>query len=187
MFNFEELNEETRAKMLQEFDTEEAGSPFRSPRLSPLGVQEFPCIMREAIRNGNEQTLYDNLNGSRHWNETEPYVRNGVTRFRRLNYSYAAKTFAVTEFNTWYVRGLCRRLLDDGVDICQVYRAESAQLPRPECHAHNGRRYSVQNIYDGHRAHYWPEPGDNTILSIPVGPLCHHSIRRITDGENSDE
>ena len=186
MFNFEELNEETRATMLKEFEVEEAGCPFRSPRLSLLGIQEFPYIMREAIRNGNEQTLFDNLNDPKYWNETEPYQRSGVTRVRKLNYGNAARTFAITEFNTWYVRGLCHRLLDEGIYVCQVYRAESAQVPRTECLAHEGKCYSVQDIYDGHRAHYWPEPGDNTKLSIPVGAMCHHSIRRVPDGEDSN-
>ena len=173
--------------MLQEFKAEEGGNPFRSPRLSPFGVQEFPSIMREVIKNGNEQTLLDRLNRPEYWNPTEKYQSKGVTLQRKLNYSNAARTFALTEFNTWYVRGLCRRLLEEEVDLCQVYRAESAQVPRSECLAHEGMRYSVQQIYDGHRAHYWPEPGDKTSLSIPVGPLCHHSIRRILDEGNGDE
>ena len=138
MFVFEELYKQTRARMLEEFEAEEAGTPFRSPRLSPLGRQAFPDIMREVIKNGNDETLLNNLNHPSFWNEMEPYQRKGQAHFRRVNYTNAARTFALTEFNTWYVRRLCRRLLDEGVNLCQVYRAELAQVPRSECLVHEG-------------------------------------------------
>ena len=179
MFDFEELNEKTREKMLQEFEAKEGGNPFRSPRLSPFGVQEFPSIMREVINSGNEQTLLDRLNRPEYWNPTELYTRAGVTRIRRLNYTNAVSTFAVTEFNTWYVRGFARRLLDEGVTTCEVYRAASANEPREECREHEGARYPVQEIYNGHRARYWPTDEKPSAFSIPVGVHCHHIIRRV--------
>jgi hypothetical protein len=43
---------------------------------------------------------------------------------------------------------------------------------------HEGRIVDVKTIYDNHRARYWPEPGDREAFSIPVGPGCHHMIKR---------
>ena len=180
MYLFEELNEDTRRAMLQEFEAEEdRGDPYRSPRLSAAGRVAFPDITRDAISNGDENSLAMGLARQDYWNPTETYTRSGNTHTRQVNYANAAKTLAVTEFNTWYVRGLARRLLDEGVSTCEVYRAELAWEPRTECLQHEGATYSVQEIYDGHRARYWPGPGNPDALSIPVGPNCHHTIRRV--------
>jgi hypothetical protein len=58
LMNFEELDEKTRRYMLAEFEAEEeSGQGYRSRSLSVAGRAAFPTLMREAIRNGNEQTL----------------------------------------------------------------------------------------------------------------------------------
>jgi hypothetical protein len=90
----------------------------------------------------------------------------------------AARQLAITEFGTFYVRGLARRLLDEGDTHCQVYRAAPAREPRGECGHLEEHVLPLELIYSGHRAHYWPPPGNANVLSIPVGPNCHHSIRR---------
>ncbi len=180
MFNFEELDEITRNWMLNEFHAEEAsGNPYRSSRLSPQGLSVFPIAMENAIRHGNEETLGRSLSNPEYWNPTETYVRSGVTRERKVNPEKAAEFLAYTEFNTWYVRGFARRLIEEGEERCQVYRAAPAFQPRAECLKHDNKIYSVKEIYDGHRARYWPPPGNPNALSIPVGTNCHHSIRRV--------
>jgi hypothetical protein len=90
----------------------------------------------------------------------------------------AAERLAVTEFNTWYVRGLAKRLLDEGVTQCQVYRAALPKWEPADCTKHEGQAYPVKDVYDGHRAKYWPEPRNPNAFSIPAGPSCHHTIRR---------
>ena len=179
MFRFEELDERTRKFMLQEFKTEESGIPYRSPRLSTTGLQAFPRLMEEAILSGNEETLSRALSDPSYWKPYETYVRGGITREKRITPVKAAEFFAITEFNTWYVRGLAKRLLEEGEHLCQVYRAAPAWNPRGECLQHDGQVYPVQDIYNGHRARYWPEPSKPKALSIPVGTNCHHSIRRV--------
>lgn len=181
MFNFEELDEVTRQYMLKEFQAEEkSGNPYRSSRLSPAGLLAFPKAMTEAILRGDEEILAQALSNPEYWNSTEPYTRSGVTRQRKINPKKAAEFLARTEFNTWYVRGLARKLLDEGEELCQVYRAAPAWQPRAECLQHDGQVYRLQEIYDGHRAQYWPH-SDPTALSIPVGTNCHHSVRRVRD------
>ena len=180
MYQFEELDDKTRKAMLQEFDAEEdRPDPYRSPRLSPAGRAGFSSVVREALSSGNETSLAAGLARQEYWNPVETYVRSGTSRSRRVNFESAAKMLAITEFNAWYVRGLARRLLNEGVGVCEVYRAESAREPRGECLEHEGQTHSVQEIYDGHRARYWPSPGNPSALSIPVGPNCHHTIRRL--------
>lgn len=180
MYNFEELDKTTRKWMLKEFQAEErSGNPYRSSRLSPLGIRTFPVLMKKAICGGNEVSLAHALSQPAYWQPFETYVRGGSIHKRRINPLKAAEFLARTEFNTWYVRGFARRLIEEGEEFCQVYRAAPAWRPRGECLQHEGKTYEVQIIYDGHRARYWPPPGKPNAFSIPVGTNCHHSIRRV--------
>ncbi len=180
MYNFEELNEVTRKWMLEEFrNEEETGNPYRSTRLSAAGLEAFPQEMETAIVTGNEETLAESLSNPAYWLPFETYERGGNVHRRQINPAKAAEFLANTEFNTWYVRGLARRLMEEGEEYCQVYRAAPAQEPRGECLLHDGQTYPVERIYRGHRARYWSPLGDPNALSIPVGTNCHHSIRRV--------
>lgn len=179
MYNFEELDEITRKWMLEEFLNEElSGKPYRSTRLSPLGIEIFPKEMEKAIMEGNEDTLAQALSLPDYWNPSESYTRSGKLHTRRINPIKAAESLAYTEFNTWYVRGFARRLIEEGEAYCQIYRAAPAWQPRDECLAHEGKTYEVREIYDGHRARYWAQPCNLNALSVPIGTNCHHSIRR---------
>ena len=179
VMNFEELDTTTRRYMLQEFEVEVASEkPYVGRNLSPVGRAAFPDLMREAISTGNEETLGVALNRPELWNRMEPYERSGVLRQRRINVRQASERLALTEFNTWYVRGLAKRLLDEGVTHCQAYRAAEPRWQPAECAAHEDQVFAVQEIYDGHRAQYWPV-GNPTAVSIPFGPGCHHTIRRV--------
>lgn len=77
-----------------------------------------------------------------------------------------------------YVRRLSMRLMEEGVEFCQAYRAAQPKWNPGECAEHEGQLFRVRDIHDGHRARYWPEPGKPTAISIPFGPGYHHTIRR---------
>lgn len=178
--NLEELNDLTRKWMLIEFEAEEKGGrPYRSPYLSAKGLNGIAEVMTQAIVSGNEKTLEKSLAPSIYWIPRATRIRAGRSEQYRINPLNAARTLALTEFNTWYVRGLARRLLEEGEEFGQVYRAAPALEPRHECQAHEGKIYRLQDIYDGHRRRYWAEPIDKFALSIPAGTNCHHTIRRL--------
>jgi len=178
MYNFEELDDVTRAFMLKEFDAEwDRGNPFLPKSITETGKAAFRSIMTEAIKNGNEITLTQDLAKPDYWQSH--YLRRDGTPVS-INPQKKAEMVARTEFNTWYVRGLCKRLMEEGIKECQVYRADSAYQPRGECLAYEGRNYPVELLYAGHRARYWPEETANReAFSIPVGPNCHHTIHRV--------
>ena len=177
--NFEELDEETRKYMLQEFEAEQnSGNPYISPLLSDIGKEAFPELMRDAIKSGDDESLAESLSKQEYWNEKEEYTRDGITRQRKINFKQAAERLAFTEFNTWYVRGLAKKLIDEGKKKCEIYRAKDAKWQPAECSKHEGQIVDVEVIYKGHRARYWPEKND-TAFSIPAHANCHHTIRRI--------
>lgn len=164
VLEFEELDDETRKWMLDEFEKEENSDPYRSSRLNSVGQEKFEEIMRNAIRFGDISSLATALSDPTFWKNNIP--RN------------ATKLLAHTEFTTWYTRGFAKRLMEEGIDLCEIYRAEMAVTPRCECTRREGQTVKVKDIYDGHRAKYRPisNPG---AFSIPSGPLCHHTIRRL--------
>jgi len=177
---FEELNTRTRNYMLEEFHTEQLSpAPYRPKVLTPQGEAAFIGIMEEHLAAGNEATLTAALSPPRYWVETGTrYTRHGPVSYF-LPAAERARVFGLTEFNTWYVRGFCRSLMEEGVTECEVYRAENAYEPRGECLQIEGLVLSVEDVYHGHRVRYYPEERkDPAALSIPVGPNCHHSIRR---------
>jgi hypothetical protein len=178
--NFEELDDVTRRYMLAEFELEEQSpSPYRGKGLTNGGKAVFPDLMRNAVKEGNEHTLAQALLNSAYWHRTETYVRAGVERERQVNILQTSERLALSEFNTWYVRGLAKRLMDENVTRCQAYRAQVPKWEPGDCASHEGEIFAVEIIYHGHRARYWPEPGNRNAMSIPFGPGCHHSIRRV--------
>ena len=179
MMNFEELDDKTRQYMLKEFqDEEKSGNPYRSKRLSALGLEKFPSLMEKGIKNGNEVTLEKDLNDSSYWKSSETSHSGKGTAFSKNIPSDASKMLALSEFSTWYTRGLSKILIDEGVTECEVYRADTAAVPRCECTKWERLKTDVQQAYDGHRKRYHHENIDRKAFSIPSGPNCHHSIRR---------
>ena len=180
---FEELTPVVRALMISEFRAEQTSkicAPYRPKVLTALGESVFCSIMEEHLGNGSEASLALALSPSPYWvergvrntkNGPVPYFMPGHQR---------AKVFALTDFNSWYVRALCKQMMDEEVELCEVYRAQPAYEPRGECALLEGRKLQVRELYNGHRARYYPESVANpAALSIPTGPNCHHSIRRI--------
>jgi len=96
--------------MLEEFEKEQkSGNPYTSSRLSNIGKEVFPSFMKETILNGDEEGLFDKLNNSNYWKSSGTML-------------FDAKRLAFTEFNTWYVRGLAKKLINESIKECQVYR-----------------------------------------------------------------
>lgn len=178
--HYEDLDARTRELMLLEFEAEERSGPsYRCNRLSESGRTTFPELMRNAICEGTERSLTESLLRHNYWRGEEEYERNGVVRVRKLNLRQVAEQVGLCEFSTWYVRGLARRLMDEGILDCQVYRGTFPKWEPGECAVHENQIVPVRLVYEGHRARYWPKPGRPEAFSIPFTPGCHHVIRRV--------
>jgi hypothetical protein len=130
--------------------------------------------MRSAIRDGDDDTLAQALSRVEYWMDDEK-LRYGDNR--RVNIHQASSRLARMEFDTWYVRGFARRLMDDGERTCKVVQGGDADWD-PECKTHDGLLTSPKRIYHGHRARYWPKV-DGSAFSIPSSPGCSHTIERV--------
>lgn len=180
MMNFEELDPTTRSYMLDEFNIEQSKAPhFEPTELNPTGLSAFPDLMRQSIQHGDITSLTASLSDTSYWKSTRTYYRQGKPITQRIDPITSAQRLAHSEFTTWYTRGMARKLRDEGIAQCQVYRADSAAQPKCECTSLEGIAIAVDKIYDGHRAKYFPTPNPGA-FSIPSGPFCHHTIRRLT-------
>jgi hypothetical protein len=166
---FEELDDKTRSFMVEEFDAERRGPrPYRPPELPEEAWESLQQMVREAIQRG---TMEDLAAG----------VRNaaGEGRFHQVRDRRLLETFARFEFCTWYVRGLSRRLLEEGVEFALVAHGEEGRQRTGRCGLFQGQLVSVRVVYEGHRARYWPPPGNPFALTVPADPTCRHTIRRL--------
>lgn len=171
----ENLDDRTRQLMLDELEYDIAHNQLHiSPFLSGQGQRDYLELIREAIRSGTDQTLAENLRLHRRINRTQP------RRQPKGGYSIAstpenaAEVLAESEFNRYYIRGLARRAIDDGIPELVIYRAKPAKNPRPESEARAETTISPQDLLDDLRAH----PGDEPpALGVPSGPNSGLSVR----------
>lgn len=110
MFVFYELDGFTRKFMRQEFllDRDE-GVLYQSKLLTDEGLNVFPDLLLEAINHGTAESFAQKLNKSSYWG---PRVRQN-----------SPVALAEEQFNQYYIRGLMRKLLDEGLSEAEVYRA----------------------------------------------------------------
>lgn len=151
------LDDVTRPFMLAELARDEArrDGVYVSGRLSPAGASRYPGLLRDALTHGGPTSFEDELARPGILSDTEPFLRKG--RPVRMN-ARASQTIAEGEFNRYYIRGLCLRVLDDGGGEVQVYRARQSSRPRPESERMIGMLLDPALLLDDLRLHVGREP-----------------------------
>jgi hypothetical protein len=170
----ENLDGRTRRLMLEELDRDiDNNLLYISPYLSGQGVLDYPNLLRQAIKTGNDVTLAQSL-----------------LRLRRLERSYnkrkpgggytiasvpanAAEVIAESEFNRYYIRALARRAMEDGIPELVVIRAKPVRQPRPESDALVENTIDPEALLSDLRAH----PGERPQMGVPAGPGSGLSVR----------
>lgn len=171
-FYFPDLDEATRGAMLQELEGDlAAGNLYLASRLSPTGRVDYERLLREAIRDGDEVSLADQLGIEHRLNQTEMRRTRSGMRPARVPVT-AAKTLAEGEFNRFYIRGLCRRAVAAGIGELVIYRARESANPRPESVAREGASIDAAGLLADLR----DNPGVDTALGLPT-PNSGMSVR----------
>lgn len=110
MFTYYELDGFTRKFMRQEYLLDkDQGVLYQSKLLSDEGLEAFPDLLLDALNHGTTESFAQKLNKSSYWG---PRARNDSN-----------VALAEEQFNQYYMRGLLRKLLEDGYTEAQVYRA----------------------------------------------------------------
>lgn len=111
-----------------------------SRRFTAQGCEHYPRLLREAVQHGNEDSLTTALRQQQCFAEREPYGAGT----RRVPAS-AALTFAVGQFNAFYMRGVCHRAIQAGT-LVEVYRAKETTSERPISRYQVGQQLDPQQV-----------------------------------------
>lgn len=172
--HYTNLDERTRDFMLREVDKDVLdGKLYISPRLNQRGQQDYETLLREAIRENDDDWLASQLRFSGYMNAMESRrKRGGGVTMAKVPVT-APDTLSEGEFNRFYVRGLCLRAIEDGIEEVEVYRGRASSRPRPESQAMIGKRVSARNLLEDLRNSQGVEPA----LGLPPGPNSGLTVR----------
>jgi hypothetical protein len=170
----ENLDEATRHLMLEELDLDiSEGRLYISPRLTTLGREQYPILLRQAFTGHDDPWLANSLSmGGMIKSEEQRRKPTGGYTIVKVPVT-APLTLAEGEFNRFYCRAVCRRALESGVGQVEIYRAKEVDKPRPASEAKIGARVSAQELLNDLRTHQGVEPA----LGLPPGPNSGLSVK----------
>ena len=173
--HFENLDDRTRQLMLDEMEYDIANNQLHiSPFLSGQGERDYANLLREALQSGTDETLAQSLREHRRILRTLPRRNPAGGYSIAATAENAAEVLAESEFNRYYIRGLARRAIEDGIQELIVYRAKPVRTPRPESEARVETAIPPQELLEDLRSH----PGDERpTLGVPSGPNSGLSVR----------
>jgi hypothetical protein len=161
------LDDQTREFMLAELDHDlETNSLYLGKFLTDLGRDRYPTLLREAVERGTDESLSAALQAPGLFLATyEKRKPNGGVTIAKVPYT-AHVTLAEGEFNRFYLRGLCRRIIAEEGRNVEIYRARASVDPRAESEALVGELLDAATLLVDLRANV----GVDTALRLPPGP-----------------
>jgi hypothetical protein len=171
--NLENLNDDVRTFMLAEVEQDEAsGSLYMSKRFNAHGHEVYPALLKEAIQRHDDAWLANELLKANAFKAVEHGSAWGKPSMGRVDRT-AHETLAEGQFNTFYMRGLCRYAVAHGITTLEFYRAGEVFQERPESHARVGQQFSPETILRDLAAPF----GTRTETGLPPEPNSTLSLR----------
>ena len=145
---YRNLDESTRSFMLSEVDLDLSHEKlYISPQLNELGAQNYVSVLKEAIEHHDDTWLAEQLRNRGYMKEHEQRKKgSGFTTVRVPK--NAPDTLSEREFNRYYIRGLCVRVIEEGMDQVEIYQGKRVSKPRPESEALLGKRVSAETLLE---------------------------------------
>jgi hypothetical protein len=172
---YENLDAETRRYMLEEIALDAQNESFYlSSYLSQTGQGDWQEILTEAVVSGTDDSFAITLRQRGRLNQFAQRRRPrgaGYTTYRVP--VTAHETLAEGEFNRYFVRGLCRRAIAEGIARLEVYRAKEVEVPRAESREKIGLLMDPEVVLIDVRA----SVGVDTALGMPQGPNSGLTLR----------
>lgn len=146
-FEFLDLTSDVRRNMVDEASADIGeGVLYLSKFFNAEGGKRYPRVLMEALSEHHERWLAEQLVGC------FMLERNGRQVPRD-----AAVRFAGSEFNRFYIRGVCRAAVADGVSVV-VYRARPSANPRQRSEELIGARFDPADVLHDLRFRIGVEP-----------------------------
>jgi len=165
-FIFKHLNE-VRHYMLEEFDSDvNAGKLYSSKRFTPDGETAWPELLRKAIELHDEDWLSTQIDKPGYFKagETKTSVKVGYTVARTPVTKHT--TIGHDQFNRYYIRGVCRKAIDDRTNDVRVIRGKPVSDPRVDSTLLEGEIFSAESILADLRENMGRTPK----IGVPAGP-----------------
>lgn len=129
------------------------------------GKSIYAESLKDAVMNGNEKELSESLKG--YFNAQE----NVNGKIKKVP-SNAATLLSQSEFNRFYIRGVCLEALDKGYENVEIYRARDSSWARPESEMLIGHNVKAQELLTDLRKNIGKQPNllpdINSGLSVKV-------------------
>ena len=97
-------------------------------------------------------------------------MKNGTIMVKVSNRAH--ETLADDEFNRFYIRGVCRKAIEESIEV-EAYRAKNVSKPRADSTSKIGTTYNPNKLLEDLRGNI----GISTSLGLPSGPNSGLSIR----------
>ena len=170
--DYKNLDKKTREVMIEEilYDIQN-NKLYISPRLSSVGIADYPQLLQEAAQNGDDTSMASQLSVNERLNLMESRRTSKGEIISAKIPSNAAETLASGEFNRFYIRALCRIAIDNGTQVI-VYRARQSSNPRIESESKIGSSVDPTILLNDLRNNI----GIDTFLHLPPGPNSGLSV-----------
>jgi len=173
LLTYQNLDSETRKHMLSEYEADSSsGKLYISPRLTESGKARYVTLLKEAISVHDDEWLAKKLSEEGLFNETEERIVKGKPVVAKIPI-IAHTTLAEGEFNRFYIRGLCARVINARTNKLIVYRAKLVSNPRAESEAKIGTIIEAVSLL----ADLKKSVGIDTAFGLPPGPNSGLSVK----------
>ncbi len=167
-FDFKNLDGETRRLMQIEIQSDvKQNKLYLSDRLNETGKANYLTYLIQSVETGDEEAFENLLDISMNFNPS--YLRQGNVVKMPSN---AATLLCQSEFNRYYIRAICLRAINDGVEQVEIYRARESSWARPESEAKIGTTLSPRDLLEDLRNSIGVEPNllpeINSGLSVKI-------------------
>ena len=172
--DYKHLDARTRELMLAEIDRDiDVSTLYLSDNLSDQGKAQYPDLIRDAARDGNDDGLASAIRGRLNSHEKPRRLKSGGYSKPPVMRSNAHQILGEGEFNRFYIRALCARAIEDGISQVIVFRAKAVESARSASEGMIGQGVSAEELLADLRN----SPGIDTALGLPPGPNSGLSVR----------
>ena len=154
---YENLDPATRRLALAELDGDlESGAFHASERLRPTAIAEYQRLLREAILYYDDRWLEERASDLLVDFEMRRTPSGGQTTAKLPD--MADRMLAEGDFNRYYMRGVCRRAIEEHRQVVEVYRARVSIEPRRDSAELEGHRLPARDVLEYLRGARTDEP-----------------------------
>lgn len=141
---------------------------YLSSNFNDQGRKLYPELLLNSIKSGDGYTLESALIDRDCILKEKPKAGGGTRKVE----SDAARKTSQSEFNRYYVRGVCLKAIAEGIENVEIYRAKESSNPRQTSESKIGDLISAKNLLDdlrqiGSMPNIFPEVNSGLSVRIP--------------------